>query len=392
MKRFNAKSAPWLLALCVAGVAPGAMAQQTVKIGMSLPLSGAGAAWGKTTEWMCRQAAKEISEAGGIKVKGVSHPVECLVYDNKYTAAEGAKIAQTLLNRDKVRYLAVLGGAPGAATQALSERQGALMFNLSWAKSSKGPKFPLSFSVVNSAIEIAPAMVEYIVKTHPQAKTVALFNVNDATGRETHDAARPVWEKAGIKVLASDFYERGTTEFQPAAARLMALKPDIVDIASAPPAEAGQMLKELTALGFKGIKITDNGTSADGLVTIGGAAVEGVYLGAALPFEGPGMTDRQRQLNAQAKAYSGVSLDSLTMAGYDAVYMLKAAAEKAQSLEPKDLAAVMPTVRYRSFVADDVALGGKDVYGSVQQPILPVYITQIVNGKLVERARIAPGR
>jgi branched-chain amino acid transport system substrate-binding protein len=365
-----------------------ASAQETIKIGLSVPLSGAGAVWGKGTEWMCKRAAQEINDAGGVKVKGQAHKLECIAYDNKYTAAEGTKVVQTLLNRDNVKFVCVVGSAPGLAAQALTERQGAILFNQSWAKSTKGPQFPLSFSIINSPIEIMPAMIEYVTKAHPQAKVIALFNVNDASGKETEEISKPMWEKAGVKVATSDFYERGTTEFQPAATRLMSFKPDIIDLSSAPPADAGQLFKELDILGFKGVKITDNGTAAEGLLATGGKAVEGVYLGAAMTFDTAGATAHQKKTNDDAKAYIGESLSIATNGCYDGVNMLKAGIEKAQSLEPKDIAAAMPSVTFKSFYGDNIAFGGKEIYGSVQQPMLPVYITQIVDGKVVERARI----
>jgi len=377
------------LAVACAG-ALGANAQETLKFGLSVPLSGAGAGWGKGAEFMCKAAAREIKDAGGIKVKGKTYNVECIAYDNKFTAADGTKVAQTLLNRDGVKYMHATGSASILAAQSLTERQGVLLFSQAWAKSGKGPGFPLTFADIVTPFEVAPVMVEYVSKTHPQAKTVALFNVGDASGREAETVVRPLWEKAGIKVLTSDFYERGTTQFQPAAQRLAALKPDIIDMASPPPSDIGQMFKELAVLGYKGIKVATSGTAAEGLVTSGGAAAEGIYLGAAFTFDGPTATAHQRKLNDEAKPIIGESLSVATNPAYDAVYMLKAGAEKAQSLEPKDIAAVMSEVKFHSFYGENIGFGGKDTYGSSIQPMLPVYITQIENGKVAERAKIQP--
>src|SRR5690606_7745845 len=64
---------------------------ETIKLGMSIPLSGAGANWGKGSEWLCTKAAEEIKAAGGVKVKDTAYNFECIGYDNKYNAAEGAK-------------------------------------------------------------------------------------------------------------------------------------------------------------------------------------------------------------------------------------------------------------------------------------------------------------
>jgi branched-chain amino acid transport system substrate-binding protein len=376
--------------LMLAGFGVRAEADGVIKIGMSIPLTGSGANWGKAAEWMCRRAAQEIKEAGGVKVGNRVYNFETIAYDNKYTAAEGTKVAQTLLNRDGVKYLYVFGTAPILATQSRSERQGAMLFNTSWGKSSKGPRFPLTFSVDNTPFEIMPVMVEFITKTYPQAKTIVLLNANDATGRENESISRPLWEKAGIQILTSDFYERGTTEFQPIAARLASFNSDMIDLSSAPPADAGQVFKELDVLGFKGVKICDNGSGVEGLTATGGQAVNGVYMGAATPFDSPSTTEHQRRLNQEAIAYVGESLGLPTISAYDTVYMIKAGVEKAQSIEPRTVAAVMSTVRFHTFYGGETGFGGKAIYGSDQAPLLPVFITQIVDGKLVERARVEP--
>ena len=376
--------------MALGAMGAGARADEALKIGLSLPLSGSGAAWGKGAEWMCQQAAREIKESGGVKVGGKIYNIQCIAYDNKYTAAEGTKVAQTLINRDGVKYIVVVGGAPALATQSLTERQGLLFFNQAWGKSSKGPQFPLTFSIINSPVEIMPGVIKYITATYPQAKTIALLNPTDSTGKETEALSHPLWEKAGITVVRSDFYERGTTEFQPIAQRLFAAHSDIIDLSSVPAAEAGQVFKELDLLGYKGVKVSDNGTGAELFLATGGKSVEGVYMAAAQVFDGPNATEHQRKLNDAGKALIGESLSISTNGTYDAVYMLKAGAEKAQSLDPKAIAAAMPSVTFRSFYTDNATFGGKEDYGSVQQPRLPVYITQIVNGKLVDRARIDP--
>jgi len=365
-----------------------AHAQDIIKFGASVPLTGSGANWGKGGEWLCKRAAQEIKDAGGIKVKDKVYNVECVAYDNKYTAAEGAKVAQTLINRDGVKFMYVFGTPPLLAAQPITERQGVVLFNATFTKDTKGPKFPLTFSAGNSQFEMVPAIISYVTANHPQAKTVALLNVNDASGRDMVGIAQSAWEKAGVKVLTSDFFERGTTEFQPIALRIASQKPDILDLGTTPLAEAGQVLKELDILGFKGVKVMPNGNSIEGLRATGGNAIEGVYMAGAVPFDGPSATEHQRTVNEAARAYLGESLGFANISGYDAVYMMKAAVEKAQSLDPKEAAAAMPSVKFRTFYGGDVGFGGRATYGSVMQPLLPIYVTRVEGGKLVEKARV----
>ena len=92
-----------LALLTTAGFAGPALAQDTIVLGVSAPLSGAAASWGIGTDWASQQAAKHINDAGGIKVDGKTYKVEVRSVDNKYTAGDGMKTAETLISRDKVK-------------------------------------------------------------------------------------------------------------------------------------------------------------------------------------------------------------------------------------------------------------------------------------------------
>ncbi|MGC3987311.1 MAG: ABC transporter substrate-binding protein [Pseudorhodoferax sp.] len=361
-------------------------AAQTIKLGLSVPLSGAGANWGKGSEWMCAEAAKEVNAAGGVKVKGKAYQFECVGYDNKYNAAEGAKVAQALVTRDGVKFVAgSIGVAPARALQSLTERRGVLMFTAAWGNSMKGPKFPLTFSQMNSPNEIAEPLITEIKKLHPNVKTVAMLNPNDATGQETEKVAKAAWEKNGAKVLVSDWYERGTSEFQPIAAKLHAARPDLIDLASTPPADAGLIFRELKALGWSGVKVVEVGTGADGLLATGKEAVEGTYLGAAVAVDS--MSAHQKALNEGVKKATGESTNAIQIGFYDAVWAIKAAMEKAQSIEPADVAKAMPSVTFKSFYGE-TGFGGKDIYGSDQQMRLPVIVTKLAGTQLQEVGRV----
>lgn len=88
------------LLTATAGFTAPALAQDTIVFGVSAPLSGAAAAWGIGTDWASQQAAKQINDAGGIKVGGKAYKVEVRSVDNKYTAGDGMKTAETLISRE----------------------------------------------------------------------------------------------------------------------------------------------------------------------------------------------------------------------------------------------------------------------------------------------------
>lgn len=365
-----------------------AFAQETIKLGLSIPLSGSGANWGIGSQWLCDEAARDVNASGGVKVGGKTYNFECIAYDNKYNAAEGTKVAQTLLRKDGVKFIAgSLGTAPARAMQSLTERAGVLMFTTAWGPSIKGPKYPLTFTQMNTPLELVEPLIRYIKQTHPDIKTVALLNPNDASGQDVEVIARRVWEDVGVKVIATDWYERGTTEFQPIAAKIAQMNPDVVDLGGAPPPDAGRVFKELKAAGWKGVQVVEAGTGADGLIATGGDAAEGTYLGAAVNFDDPSATDLQRRLNEGVKKATGESVNAIQIGFYDAVMALRAAMEKAQSLDPKVVAETLPEITFEATYGTS-AFGGKETYGIPQQILVPVIVTQVTGNTLRQVDRL----
>jgi branched-chain amino acid transport system substrate-binding protein len=386
----NLKKIYAALALAALATTSSVQAQETIKLGISAPMSGAAAVWGLGMEWAAKQAADKINLEGGLTVAGKKYKYEIVAYDNKYNAAEGTKVAQNLINREKIKYIVGgIGTAPIQALQSLSERSGTLIFISAWGKSVKGPQFPLTFTQSNTPFEILDPLYRYVLAQNPKAKTVAILNANDSSGKEVETVAQKAWAALGIKVLSSNWYERGTTQFQPIAAKLTEQKPDIIDLGVAPPADAGIMLKELGVLGWNGVKVLPVGTSATQLAQIGGAAANGTYMGYAGDYSSALSTPVQQILNQGMLAQYKEPLNPLQVSSYDSVYALKAAMEASNSLDPKKIAAVLPTLIFETSYGKTV-FGGKATYDSPQQIQVPVMITQVQDGKMVELIRIVP--
>lgn len=376
------------VAVFLAGNVGVASADEIIKLGLSIPLTGGGANWGKGSEWLCNEAAKEVAQEGGVKVNGKIYNFKCVSYDNKYNAAEGTKVAQAMLNRDDIKFIGgSLGTAPVKALQSLSERKGVMHMTTAWGTSIKGPKFPLTFTIMNTPNEISYPLTRYVKEANPTIKTVAIFNPNDASGRETEEIARKAWVAAGVQVVSSDWYDRGTTEFQPIAAKIAATKADVVDLCGTTPADSGILFKELKVMGWKGVQVVEVGTGAKDIIAMGGDAVNGTYMGAAVAFDGPKVSEKERKLDEASRSVIGESPNAVTIGFYDSVMALKAAMELAQSIDPVAVAAALPNAKFNSFYGPS-GFGGKTTYGTNQQILVPVVVTQIQNGKLVEVSRI----
>ena len=368
----------------------GFAADNILKVGVFAPLSGAAASWGLGAKWVGEQAAAEINGKGGVKAGGKTYQIEVIAYENGYNSAEGGKAAQAMLNRDGVRFIIQgIGTAPVKALQSLSERTGALLMQIAWGKSVKGPQAPLTFTNSNTPFELFGPLFDLVKRRHPDAKTVALLNPNDATGQEVEEEAVKQYKARGYTIAASTWYERGTTEFQPIATKLAQTKADIMDLSGAPPADSGTVYRELAVQGWKGIKVQSSGTGADAMVKVGGVAVEDVYMGNAADFGGLTATPIQRKLNEGAIQILHEPVNILHMGAWDGLMAIKAGMEATDSIDPKKIAKALPTLIFESSYGP-TAFGGKETYGSPQQMLVPIIVTQIKDAKTVEIERIMP--
>ncbi|MBX6378643.1 MAG: ABC transporter substrate-binding protein, partial [Clostridia bacterium] len=209
------------------------------------------------------------------------------------------------------------------------------------------------------------------------------------TGTDTMAVSEATWKRHGIQILAQEYYERGTTEFYPIVTKLIQRKPDIIDLGATPPGDAGLIFKALGEQGWNGVKIVGAGTSSSELIKAAGRAADGVYLGLAPDFTGPTATPLQRDLETRAVKEIGEHLSAISISAWDAVMALKAAIEKAGTLDPDKLKDTIPNIVFESSYGP-AAFGGAAYYKSVQQMLLPVTVTQIQGDKTVEVARVIP--
>jgi branched-chain amino acid transport system substrate-binding protein len=377
-----------VLALTLGGLQQQARADDVIKLGMTVPMSGAGASWGLNSQWAAQQAVDYVNSHGGVHVGGKTYRFSLTAYDNKYTASDGVRVAQAMFNRDGIRFV-VMGISTQAisAAQSISERVGALMMTNSWSNAIKGPKFPLTFTSVNTPTEFIGPLYGLVMKQNPSIKTVVLIRPNDSADDEVASMAEKRWQTLGVKVVGSFNYERGTTEFQPVATQAAQLKPDAIDSLGAPPGDIAMLYRSLADQGWKGVRIASAGTVSDAVIKLGGHAVDGLYMGLGAVFSGAAATPIQRELAAKFEPKFHEPLDLTDVSAWDGVMAVKAGIEKANSLDPRAVARVLPGTVFDSSYGP-TTFGDKSVYGIAQQMLLPVIVTQIQNGKVVEVGRI----
>lgn len=378
------------LALLAAGSPAGAQ-QKTLTIGVLGPLSGGAAAYGVELVRGAEMRAEEINKAGGLKVGDDVYRIKLITYDHKALAADAATAANKLVFQDKVKY--IIGNAVGAtcnAAQTVTEPQKVLFAFVCWGTANLGPDKPHSFRIMLSQWEVAEPFYRWVKEKHPSIKRVAVISPNDTSGKDTNTAVVKALKGLGFEVAADEYYERGTKDFYPILTKMLAAKPDMLDVAAAPPGEAGLILKQARELGYKGPKGWTAGVNPVTVIGIAGKeAAEGVWSPANINVKSEYVNPTVRKFGDEYERRYREVPGVIAVANYAAFDVFTKAMQEARSLDTDKVLAAL-TGKPFDTVWGKLVLGGKETYGIDRQFLYPVVISEIRDGKVVDIAQVLP--
>jgi branched-chain amino acid transport system substrate-binding protein len=379
--RFTSLIAGIIIAL--AGL-PSAFAQDSLKIGVIGPMTGPGAQWGLAAAGGVQIAAKEVNDKGGLRVGDKTYRVEVVPYDEQYKAAVAISAMQRLVNQDGVKF--VFGPVSSAGTLAVMDiSKDTKTIGITGAYSSKAidPSNPYMFRVYSVASDFAEPMVKWLKKNLPaNATRVAIVNPNDETGWDSDKLLTELYKKYGYDVVAKELYERSVRDYIPILTKILAEKPDLLDVGTAPPASAGLIVRQARELGYKGHIVKIGGSGPRQIIEAAGKdAAEGVINYLPADEQNPAY----QRLAADYKTMSGNEMNPLLVNWYDGAYILMAAIQAAGTVSDTDkvrqsFAKALP---HKSVLGGTIRLGGKDLYGIDNAFLTTNYIGVIKNGDVV---------
>ncbi len=389
------RSHGWIIVLvavmALGSAAPAAAAEKTLDIGVLGPLSGGAASYGVELVRAAEIRTDEINKAGGLKVGGDVYKIKLITYDHKASAADAATAANKLVFQDKVKY--IIGNAVGAtcnAVQTVSEPQKVLFAFVCWGTNNLGPDKPYSFRSMLSQWEVAEPFYRWIKEKHPAIKKIAILSPNDTSGLDTNTAVVKAVKALGLELVAEETYERGTKDFYPILNKILAKKPDMLDVAASPPGEAGLILKQAHELGFKGAKGWTAGTNPASLVGISGPeAAERLWSPLNINVKSDFVDARVRKFGDEyEKRYKEVP-GAIAVANYAAFDVITKAMQEAGSVDTDKVLAAL-TARPYDTVWGRLAIGGKETYGIDRQFLYPMTISEMRSGKSVDIEQVLP--
>jgi branched-chain amino acid transport system substrate-binding protein len=380
MRKTNWKPALAAVTLLAAGLFGAAASAQTLKIGVIGPLTGGGAPWGNAAAEAARFAAADANANGGLTVGSRKYKVEVIAYDDQYKAADAVAAYTRLTIQDGVRFVMAVTSPATLALASRVEADKTIFVTSAGAEKAVDPKSRQMFRMISLLRDYVPPMVGWI-KSNYKERRVFVLNPNDDSGWASTEIAKGAYAKHGFEIIGSELFERTQKDFTPLLTKVMAQKPEIIELASTSPATAGLIVRQARDLGYKGMFVKNSGAAvADIVATAGNAGAEGVI---SLHFADPG-TDGYKRLAERYKKSFNQMPDDLIVVYYDATNALLQAIQKGGDAD--DTAKVSDALFNKVFPMKsaqgaEIALGGKAGQpGDPNQIVTVSYISVIKNG------------
>ncbi|MDO8706460.1 MAG: ABC transporter substrate-binding protein [Sulfuricaulis sp.] len=251
-----------------------------IVLGAVLDLSGPVASAGTPERDGMILAVEEINAAGGVNGRKIRLLVEDAAYDPK----RGVLVTQKLISEDKVfATIGSFGSAIVQATMPMSIERGVpLLFPMVGTDIAHLPYHPLKFGLFTGSTAQTRAGVKYAYDKLGKRRFGILYQ-DDETGLGALRSAEEQLKVFGLKFIETTSYKRGDTNFSAQIARLKAANVDVVILGTIVREAAGAAI-EAKAQNWQVDMVSPWATTA--IITLGGAAVEGLY--ATTQFPGPG--------------------------------------------------------------------------------------------------------
>ncbi len=206
-----------------------ALTQETIKVGIVLPLSGPLEDFGKMEKQSFDMALEEINGGGGIE----GSKLDFIYEDDKGEPEVGRAVVEKLINQDKVVMLG--GGFSSSVTypQASVAQENRVPFLINTASADKITEQGWDYVFrLNPPVSEYAAGLESFLKEVVKPKTAVIIHENSLYGNRATDFFQKICKKLGIEVLLVEGFDHGAEDFQPVLNKVKQLNPDIVYMVS----------------------------------------------------------------------------------------------------------------------------------------------------------------
>ena len=354
----------WALLLSAGLTAVPAFAQQSIKIGSFLSVTGPAAYLGDPELKTLQMYIEKINKEGGL----LGHPIELVYYDDAGEASKANSFAKRLIENDQVQ--AILGGTTTGATMAaipVIEKAEMPFISLAAGVPIIEPVKKWVFKVPPTD-RMAAERVFADMKKHGITK-VALLSETSGFGQSGRKETLGLTQKYGIDLVADETFGPKDTDVTVQLTKIKAapgLQSVFVFGAGQGPAV---VMKNIQQLGLKVPVYQSHGVASEEFIKLAGSAAEGVRLPAAALLVAdklPASDPQKKVVVDYSKAFSERWKTEVSGFGghaYDALMIYVGAVKRANSLDKEKIRLALESTKGYVGTAGVYNLSDKDHLG-----------------------------
>lgn len=321
---------------------------EPIKIGVVLSITGDASSLGVPEADTVALYAEELGVAAG-------RPVEWIVLDDGSDQSTAVVLVKQLIDSEQVAGIICCTTSPITLSLIDSaQRAGVPMISLGAAASIANPVEEREW-IFKTAVP--DTIIARIIAEHMKAQgfeTVGLLFFDDGYGESGREQFAKVAEDVGLTITGEQGFPRTATDVTAEAAQLVTANPDAYLIWATPP---GAVIAErdLRSLGAGGAVYQSHGAANRTFIELGGADVEGTFLGVPKLIVASNLPDSDPQKSVilayqtRYEADHGAgSINVFGSEGLDAMIIMHSALEQAAASGSTDL------VEFRRRLRDEI--------------------------------------
>ncbi len=342
-------------------------------------LTGSEATFGISTQQGVQLALDEVNAAGGVKGKKLA----VRVYDDQGKPEEAANAVTRLINQDKVTL--ILGEVSSTNSLAMAPKAQEAKVPMI-TPSSTNPKVTAVGDYIFRVCFIDPfqgyVMAKFAHENLKLAKVAVLKDQKSAYSEGLAEVFTRKFAEMGGKIVGSEAYSKGDSDFRAQLTALKKNKPDGIYIPGYY-TDVGVIARQARELGLNATLMGGDGWDSATLFELGGSALENSYFSNHYSVDDPA-PKVQEFVAAYKKANKGQVPDGLAALGYDAAKVAIEAMRRAPDLSGPAIRDALAGIKDFAGVAGTISMDAN------RDAVKPAVVLQVAEGKTKYVATINP--
>lgn len=334
------------------------------------PISGEAASYGVSVKQGAEVAVDEINSKGGVKVGDKTLTLKLNFKDDEASGETALSAYNTLMDEGAQAILGTVTSGAGLAIGGEIAKDGILQVTPSGSAAGL-TEWSNAFRLCFTDPLQGETMAKYAVEDLGKKKIAVIFNNSDEYSTGVKDAFVAKVAELGGEIVDAESFEKGAVDFK---TQLTKIKGTDAEIIFAPVyyGDAAFITTQAAELGMKLPYIGSDGWDGVLAQVVDPKVLEGaVFLSPFLATDtNPAV---QTFVKTYQEKYKAVP-DQFAADGYDTVFVMKAALEKAGSTKNEDLIAAMTQIQVEG-------LTGSVTFTAEGEPNKGAKFVQIINGE-----------